>query len=176
MPRIASLQPPCLYRGTASLKKVQCNFSLEFSGFWHVTWLSRPNIILGHVVPRFVAISLARFLYIDLIYVLNPLYYIWNIVGFHAHNVWKREWNLLKNKFPPWIRSSSYPASAVLQTVPRRLWVQRSGRIVPSRGPNGPVPKIAGQAVGRRISCWDFCILLDVCCLDIVKDVFLNCF
>ena len=101
MPRIASLQPPCLYRGTASFKKNQCNYSLEFSGFWHVTWLSRPNIILGHVVPRCVAISLARFLYIDLIYVLNPLYYIWNIVGFHAHNVWKREWICLRTNSPP---------------------------------------------------------------------------
>ena len=100
MPRIASLQPPCLYRGTASLKKVQCNFSLEFSGFWHVTWLSRPNIILGHVVPRCVAISLARFLYIDLIYVLNPLYYIWNIGGFQPTTCGK-EWICLRIKSPP---------------------------------------------------------------------------
>ena len=157
------------------LKKIQCNYSLEFSGFWYVIWLLRPKIILGHVVPRCVAINLARCLYIDLIYILNSLYYIWNIIGFHTHNMWKRV-VLLKNKSPPWIRSSSYPASVVLQTVPRRLWMQRSGRIVPSRGPNGPVLKITGQAVGRRILCWDFCILLDVCCLDIVKDIFLNYF
>jgi hypothetical protein len=82
------------------LKKIQCNYSLEFSGFWHVRWLSRPNIILGHVVLRCVSIILARCLYIDLIYILNSLYYIWNIIGFHTLNMWKKV-VLLKNKFPP---------------------------------------------------------------------------
>ena len=100
MPRIGILAATMFVSWNSILKNIQCNYSLEFSGFWHVTWLSRPNIILGHVVPRCVAISLARFLYIDLIYVLNPLYYIWNIVGFHAHDVWKRV-DLLKNKFTP---------------------------------------------------------------------------